>query len=415
METSGPARAFSAPRRVELHGILKRAFRLSVLGLVAVIPIEQLANFGPISLSRLVAALAGGIFVLRTLTGRPVRLPSTASAIAALGFLLWTATSYFWSFDPGATFGYVSRLAQLLLLVLMVWQVCRRTTDIREALAALSTGAFIGSLVSVFDRVSAHGGVPRYAVGDPNDFGVTLSIAVVASIHLLRTASSRRARLWWAVVILLQVVALLRTASRTALVAVIVGAIVTCADRSLLKPRALALLTFVSAVLVGTAVTFASTTSLGRLGTIAGAVESGDLNNRTEKWQHAIEYWSQSPITGIGAGAFRTRDALNGDSAVAHSVWFGLLSEVGLVGLALFVVLLWVAASSLRRVPDARLRLTLAAMSLAWFTGSLTLTWEGRKITWLLLALLLAGGSSLGGTSPALRGRGQRLVEEDVR
>lgn len=70
---------------------------------------------------------------------------------------------------------------------------------------------------------------------------------------------------------------------------------------------------------------------------------------RLHFWAVAVEMAKQKPLTGVGFNVFsasyekyNTDDRFSGDRAV-HSVWFGVLSELGVPGLAAFVAL-WLAA-----------------------------------------------------------------------
>ena len=81
--------------------------------------------------------------------------------------------------------------------------------------------------------------------------------------------------------------------------------------------------------------------------------------------------------------------SVNSLGKVAHNSFLSILVEVGLIGFALFSILLAIAVINAWRQPkwDSYFWLT---MLLAWAIGASTLTWEHRKSTWLFLALLIA-------------------------
>ena len=97
----------------------------------------------------------------------------------------------------------------------------------------------------------------------------------------------------------------------------------------------------------------------------------------------------QHPVLGVGAGAFK---AAVGIGKVAHNVFISILVELGIVGIALFLGIVGVALANALKHPlwGARFWLTLL---LIWFIGASSLTWERRKLTWLVLALTAASAA----------------------
>lgn len=381
----GPARPLAA--------LVNRAFELSTYVLIAVIPLENALVVGPVALARLVAAGTTVLFVLALLAGRRVVVDRRAG-LCVLALVSWAVASYFWSYAPQNTLVYASTYVQLGVLTLLVWQVCTTARSLRLAFVALAVGGSVGAFMSALQTVSRHAGVTRYSVGDPNDFGIFISVTLMATVHLAATCRGARWRIMWCVLAVLQVLAILRTASRTAAVAVVLGLLVLSCDRRVLRPRVLVSVTGLAVLLVVLGGRLTSTTALGRIGTVVEAARSGDFNNRTEFWSHALSYWSTSPLTGIGGGAFRATSSFWGRGTAVHSVPVGVLAELGVIGLVLLGVLVLVSLARVLQAPDtAVLRLMLAVWA-CWLAGSLTLTLETRKITWLIVALATCQGIS---------------------
>ncbi|PZS12632.1 MAG: hypothetical protein DLM57_18520 [Pseudonocardiales bacterium] len=366
--------------------LVKRFSFGSTLMFIASIPIENAKGFGHSSLAQLtgIGALAGtGLLVL--LTGR-LRVVS-AVLVPALLFLGWAAASYSWSAAPKATISYVITAAQLVALLIVVWQQIDTPRSLRLALLSLTAGGTAGAFLTTVHRISKTGGVARYAVGDPNDFGIMIAITIVITLYLLRTTSQPLlTRMCLAAAVILQIVALGRTASRAAAIAVVAGLLILLVDRSILSTRRL-----IPAIIVVVGAGFSvhrlvGSDALGRIGTAVNSAEAGDLNNRTAFWHTAFGLWQHSPVHGVGAGAFKHFNTLAGKDRVAHSVFFGLLSELGVVGLLLFLLMIVAAARQLRATPPALRRLWLA-LFVTWLGAGVTLTFELRKMTWVLIAL----------------------------
>lgn len=373
--------------------LVNRAFELSTFVLIGVIPLENALVVGPVALARLVAAGTTVLFVLALLTGRRLVVDRRAG-LGVLALVTWAVASYFWSYAPQNTLVYASTYVQLGVLTLLVWQVCTTARDLRLAFVALAVGGSVGGIMSALQTVSRHAGVTRYSVGDPNDFGIFVSVTLMATVHLAATCRGARWRIVWCVLAGLQVLAILRTASRTAAVAAVLGLLVLACDRRVLRPRVLVSVTGLLVVLFVLGGRLTSTTALGRIGTVVDAARTGDFNNRTEFWSSALSYWTSSPLTGIGGGAFRATSSFWGRGTAVHSVPVGVLAELGVIGLVLLGVMILVALARVLQAPDPAVLRVMLAVWTCWLAGSLTLTLETRKITWLLVALATCRGIS---------------------
>jgi O-antigen ligase len=368
-----------------------RAFVAAALLLVASVPIENAVSIGPASLARVAALAALLLLVARVLVG--LRLTIDRPSLAAMLVLAsWALLSYFWSAVPVPTLVYASTILQLIVLVIIVGQLCTTPQRLRLAMWALTLGGLVGAVLAIRTDVAAHGGVPRYSVGDPNDFGLFLTISVVSGVHLALTTRRPWARVRLVVSTALQLVAITRTASRTALIALVVALLIIALTSVARRPKPL-LATVGVAVVVGyLAFRMTNLVALNRLEGVVGAIRSGDFNNRTAIWSTALRFWDGSPLTGIAGGAFHVLSAEAGRGTAAHSVLFGVLAELGVVGIALFAAVLLTAAARAVRAADPAVRRFLLAAAAAWACGALTLTLEDRKITWLLLAFATCEG-----------------------
>ena len=129
--------------------------------------------------------------------------------------------------------------------------------------------------------------------------------------------------------------------------------------------------------------------SFQRLGTTGSEISEGDLNNRTNNWREGLASFAEHPLMGIGSNMYRSVNSLG---KVAHNSFVSVLVEVGLIGFALFGIILTIALIQAWGQPkwDSRFWLTIL---LVWATGAFCLTWEYRKSTWLFLSLLIASAS----------------------
>jgi tetratricopeptide (TPR) repeat protein len=143
---------------------------------------------------------------------------------------------------------------------------------------------------------------------------------------------------------------------------------------------------------------------------------------RPSSWREALKEFPNHPLTGTGAGTFRFTHYLfrSGPGVVkhAHNQWLNVLSELGLVGLGLFVVAIGAfVVAALRRLlsdrgdVDRSLLAALQAAALA-FVIHMSWDWDWDMAAATLVFLLFAGtaASYLGA-----RGRAHALPDAQSR
>lgn len=369
------------PRRVAFFFLLLFA---------ASVPLEAIGHLGPLgSTARVagIAAAASGAYSLCTdLRARPANRTFFASG----AFATWVALSYFWSEDPGKTFARASTCLQLLLLAWLIWQEARSSDACLALMKAYVAGAAIACADAIITHRPVHKGVPRFSIGDPNDFGVVVVIAMVMAYHVAVTSSSRLTRVASACFLPLGALAIFLTASRTAVVALLLAVLVMLFDRRNLGTRRLAAIALMTAVMALVVVHSVSQAQLNRIGTTRSEVAGGSLDQRTTQWSLSVRTFGNHPILGVGAGTFRDiSEQATGVSSPAHSVFLGVLADTGVPGLLLFVVVLVTLVPGLGQL-HGNTRRAWFAIALIWLIGAFTLSWEHRKITWFLFFLLAA-------------------------
>ena len=102
-------------------------------------------------------------------------------------------------------------------------------------------------------------------------------------------------------------------------------------------------------------------------------------------WQAAMSIFQENPIIGIGSGALSSPLELG---TVAHNTYISVLSELGLFGLCLYtavlIIVLFTALRQSKPYSDVWL-----AVFMVWLIGVLSLTWEYRKTTWLIMSMIV--------------------------
>lgn len=369
--------------------MIERLAWVLVCALVGTLPWEK--SLGPWTRVLGGAALLGGIAA--AWTRGSVRRPNLVIVMAAL-FAGWSALTWFWSLDPAATLARAVTYAQLLLMVYLIWDTCRTRARQRQLLWAYVAGAVAASGLTILRYMAdVQTYYRRYAAPgfDPNDLGLTVALAIPMALYL--AMRSRAAWLARAAVVPVGA-AILLTASRTSLLVACFG----FAFAALTWRRADGVQRAVSAALLAGvlagALWLAPKPARDRIATTGAELTKGTLHNRTRIWKTGLRALRQWPLVGAGAGAYpvAVRPWLGvppraGHEYVAHNSFLSVLVETGLIGFACYVLLFGAAAAFVWALAGAE-RALYAVLLLAWAIGVSTLTWEHRKVSWLLLALI---------------------------
>lgn len=373
----------------------KIAFWLS-LALIFTIPWEAVVEY-PIlgSISRLTGMLVAGFWLGTVLTTRRIRKPSPFNLWTII-FIVWNATSVFWSGNADRTVEHVGTWSQLFILSYILWDLYTDRSKILTGLQMFVVGAyvvfgntiinFISGHTFYFERFSATG-------TNPDDLGAILAIGIPVAWYLCAPKNSAgRSRLWkWVnyIYIPMALMGIALSGTRTAMIAALPGIIFGLASLTRLRfatRMAIIAILLLSAIYL---IPMIPEASIARLSTTGSELTGGDLNGRLELWQQGLVSFEKHPILGVGSNMYRS---VNTEGKVAHNSFISVLVEVGLVGLSLFLLILITAAiEALRHTGwDRYFWLTVLA---SWTVAVSTLTWEYRKPTWLILSLIIASAS----------------------
>jgi len=390
-------------------------------------------------------ALVAGVLVLallraaRTL-GSPGRgwrgaltglLPRSGAEVLLLAWLALNWCSLLWSPLGEAA---LERLFEVTLLVAWAWLVMvsiRRPDDIRRLLrwyvafalaaAAMGLAAFLGWHAAlsagllekshrlmglVFTRVAVH------PFGNPNFLGGYLLLPLGVTLALgLRRRSPVRERVWWLAASGL----LLVTVGATQSVSAVLGAglVVVVTVVHVLNPEAR-----YRAVEVLTGATLLTTLLVGRILYRLGAEGLQALGSgwvtRAYFWRWAVALVREAPVIGWGAGnsfpaIMPVSDAdrfahpgLFGDFTVhCHNEYLEVLVELGVIGLVLFLVFLYLTLRPLGKAYATQERQDTSSQTVGLLAGFLGLSLQAcfsvaprfvevAAPTWLTIGLMLA-------------------------
>ncbi|MGE5187225.1 MAG: O-antigen ligase family protein [Acidobacteriota bacterium] len=242
---------------------------------------------------------------------------------------------------------------------------------------------------SVAERVRYRG-----ALHDPNEVALTISaaMALVIGFSLRRGRSAAQIPIVLGVAVIAVTVFL--TQSRGGLIAALLVPGVYVVRRYGLKALIPAIAIAIPVLLLG-----------GR--SDANAELSTEM--RYEAWAQGLVMWHHSPIYGVGAKLFVEHHFLT-----AHNSYVLTLSELGIVGMFLFVAVIYlcvktlvVGMSELATVPGTRVAQVWGMALLAAMTGIAfqinTLSFAYHSVLWLFIGLVGAWYSAVRHHRPQLR------------
>ena len=376
---------------------------LAVLAYVAVEPVGNLLpDVGGMSAVRLFgAALVLAWLARLVLDSRPVAIGHRSLAAAAALTLVVLASL---ALNPHGAAGIevASRyLSYLAVLVVLVDSMRHRVspTHVAQVFVWSCTAAAVGGLVVFLSQ----GGRAEGPQEDPNDLGFFLVAAVPFAVVAMR--GSRRRTVLYGTALVLLLVGTAATFSRGALLGLVAAALVAL-FLGILRPRQVVTGLAVTAVALGAVWASAPEIvdrSLGEKQTVA----QSNIDSRFTSWRLAAEMTLDHPFLGTGPGGFGVNfDRYEGRASfdpthldVAHQMLLDVSSELGLLGLAAFVVLLasglgaaWRAADLPRspRADDERRRLLGAAVVTSFaatLVAAIFLSEQYYLPLWLLVAL----------------------------
>jgi len=308
-----------------------------------------------------------------------------------LMFGCWITLSLMWSplqekgIDDTITFIQLVFLAFLFTFLL--------DTKDKKYLAYQSyvLGVFVASLIIVYNFIngieSAYYG--RYGIVnyEVDGLAISLAFAIPMAAFLATQYKSKLIKAINVVSIPVSIFAIFLTATRTAAIAAMVALVywLYTQRKADIKIKVLLFVLIVGSIFGGLAV--APKASVDRIFSSSKSISSGTLNYRTVIWGASIKQWQKTPIVGSGVGGLIY--VLNESYVLfssAHNTFIQVLTEMGIVGLLLYLLILLSIVYYILKSPEDKVFLLF--LLLVSLTTQLTMNTLYDKETWFLLTML---------------------------
>lgn len=368
------------------------------------------------SMSRLVGLLALGLTLVSLYERGRLRFrgPSLFLAVATV-FLLWSATTYFWSNVPSASLARTVTLAQLVVLVWLVHQLVRNQRDEDTLRQAFVLGGYVIIGVSIAVFAGSSGGFRDVGAFNANGLAIVSALGIPLAWGLAVRSEFPKLNIVNYAYPFFALAAVVLAASRggflTALVAITIIPVLLPKLGTL---RRVVLLVFVVAAAWGA---FSVVPQLFpelqqnfvRLAETDEELLGGTLTGRTNIWLAGVEVFRRDPILGVGLGGFNAAVyEVLGAAVAPHNAFLSVAVESGLVGLTLFagmflIALVGIVANPVRRTEN----LILFA---ALFVAMMPTNSQNDKFAWFLVAMLASARPIYLTVSGSLTQRGASAV-----
>jgi O-antigen ligase len=405
---SGPYILVGASLSAVIAVAILSDWRFGVLLLLVALPFQAVINVGSlVSGTKALALLtffSFGVALLREreLSERFLRLWRQPLTLAVCAFALWASLSVLWAADLKAALASTSTVLGVFSLMILVGMLKQRYLVLCWALMTLSAALTVPAAYIL--GIGAKMVVGRLSIGqDANSLASLLVIVFFVAYFGLRQYSA-------AVYVLAPIFfyGIFATQSRAGLLALVIPPLLAVFVPGLaarVGGHTLLMFGIGIAALIGMTLAFPTVGEavLERYTTISQYQDENTWSGRWSIWQGALQVIATHPILGVGVGNFASAAVAYSEmifevsneggaiTGVAHNMLLSVASELGLIGLILFLgVLLFAFKAALSVSQRSTLGMGVLLGLMAYTITGMSLTWEYENLGYILLGSLLA-------------------------
>ena len=343
-------------------------------------------------LSRYIGLLAFGTATLGFISGGTRgRFGVFHFVVALLG--AWFILSIVWSPDLVRGKFLLNTILQLMLLtVLVTINMGDKQKNILLAYHSYALGNLVGSGIIIYNYLNGIESLyyQRYAIPslDIDGQSIMLTLAIPMAAYLTTQYKNKWINMFYILAIPTIVFAVFLTGTRTASIVGVIGILywLMTYRKSSIRVKTTFFMIFIISML--TAISLAPKESIDRILTSGKSITSGTLNDRTVIWGASLEQWRKSPVIGNGIGSLEyVLNTKHVEYDAAHSAYIHILTENGLIGLALYLLMMITIIYYSLSAPFSEL-LFLMALLLTLLVSQITQHTHFHKETWFALTML---------------------------
>jgi O-antigen ligase len=328
-------------------------------------------------------------------------------------YVAWALLSLLWSASPGDTVYEIERLAQAVLLMVVIFSVAGKPREFAVLLWGYLAASAVTAGYALASGVAIAGGRLTGGVNDPNYLASELVLAIVAGAYLFGTTRRLPVYLVILAAVGTDLAAFLLTQSRGGIFGIGVGVVAAIVVAGRTRATVLAVTAIAAASVVGYFALIAPAAVKQRVTDFSTSSSAG----RTDAWQIAWKITQAHPFTGVALGGYRNEQLKYIASSidvqhvtyildtriVVHNTYLETLAELGFVGFlllggAIFICVRsgWKAIRIAESAGDESLANAfrgLVAGSCGLFAAYVFVSAEYEKQLWIALALLAASSS----------------------
>ncbi len=312
-------------------------------------------------------------------------------AIALLG--VWFILSLIWTpdFERGKEL-LITTLQLMLLTLLVTINIDNRKKNLLLFYHSYVLGNLVGSGIIIYNFLNGIESIyyQRYAIPtlDIDGQSIMLTLAMPMAAYLTTQYKNKLIKITYIIVIPTIVFAVFLTGTRTASIVGIIGILywlITYRNASF-RIKTTFFILFITSMIA--AVSLAPKESLDRILSSGQSISSGTLNNRTVIWGASIEQWKLSPIIGNGVGSLEyVLNTKHVEYDSAHSTYIHLLTENGLIGLGLYLLMILSIIYYGLKSPNSDMLFIMALLTTI-LVSQITQHTHFHKETWFALTVL---------------------------
>jgi probable O-glycosylation ligase (exosortase A-associated) len=258
------------------------------------------------------------------------------SFLALIVFSALTADVTLYVYNTFVTvFGYV----------LVYWVIARQIDDVRKIKGVFATLVLIHLALALLtpqmftDPDARHYLASGTFLGDGNDYALSVNIAIPFCLFLMGDAPTKRHKLFYGSLLLILVLCVVATKSRGGTLA-----LAAVGFYYWLKSNRKVLSSVLVVITVMLVLAYAPQSYFERMGTISSH-QDGSSQGRLIAWKAGTQMALDHPLSGVGAGHFPVKFGaeykpkdMQMPWLTAHSIYFLVLGELGLPGIAVLIL-----------------------------------------------------------------------------